>query len=50
MANSKKPPARSIATLIDDLDRIREELLKIQRSLEKIEPIKPIAKLTPESD
>ena len=38
MANIKKKSVRSIAALVDDLDRTREELLKVQRSLEKIDP------------
>jgi hypothetical protein len=32
-------PPKSIGELIDEVERIREELFSIQRSLEKIEPI-----------
>jgi hypothetical protein len=38
MAHNIKPP-KTLGDVIDDLDRIREELLKVQRSLEKIEPV-----------
>jgi hypothetical protein len=31
-------PSRSLTELIDQLDNIREELLRIQRSLEDMEP------------
>jgi hypothetical protein len=37
--------SRSLTELIDQLDNIREELLRIQRSLEDMEP-----KHVPESD
>jgi hypothetical protein len=36
MSNGEKPP-RSLADLIDNIERIREELLAIQRSMEKME-------------
>jgi hypothetical protein len=39
-----------MTTLIDDLERIREELLKIQRSLEKIEPGRTPARPDAKSD
>jgi hypothetical protein len=38
MAKDTVPP-KSIGELIDQIERIREELLSVQRSLEKIEPI-----------
>jgi hypothetical protein len=39
----RRDPPPTIATLIDDLGRIREELLSIQLSLEKLEPGRPLA-------
>jgi hypothetical protein len=41
MVPAKHPPG-TIGELIDQLDQIREELLFLQRSLEKLEPIKII--------
>jgi hypothetical protein len=41
MAHSIRPP-KKLGDVIDDLDRIREELLTIQRSLEKIEPVETL--------
>ena len=38
MAKAPLPP-KSIGELIDRIERIQEELLSIQRSLEKMEPI-----------
>jgi len=38
MAKATLPP-KSIGELIDRIERIQEELLSIQRSLEKMEPI-----------
>jgi hypothetical protein len=38
MAHGNEPP-KTVAELIDHLDRLREELLTIQRSLEKMEPV-----------
>ena len=38
MAKAILPP-KSIGELIDRIERIQEELLSIQRSLEKMEPI-----------
>jgi hypothetical protein len=32
-------PPKTISELADQLDRIREELFSVQRSLEKMEPI-----------
>jgi hypothetical protein len=40
MANSKNPP-QSIGELIDHIERIQEELLAIQRSMEKLEKVEP---------
>jgi hypothetical protein len=36
MANSENPP-KKLSDLIDSIERIREELLAIQRSMEKME-------------
>ena len=36
MADPKKPP-KSLADIIDYIEKVREELLTIQRSLEKLE-------------
>jgi hypothetical protein len=36
MADPKKPPKR-LADIIDYIEKVREELLTIQRSLEKLE-------------
>jgi hypothetical protein len=38
MANAKEPP-KPIGEIIDHIERIREELLNLQKSLEKIESI-----------
>jgi hypothetical protein len=38
MAHGNEPP-KTVAELIDHPDRLREELLTIQRSLEKMEPV-----------
>jgi hypothetical protein len=38
MADSAKPP-KPIGELIDDIERIREDLFHLQRELEKIEVI-----------
>jgi len=38
MANAKEPP-KPIGEIIDHIERIREELLILQQSLEKIESI-----------
>jgi hypothetical protein len=38
MAKATVPP-KSIGELVDHIERIREELLSVQRSLEKLEPI-----------
>jgi hypothetical protein len=35
-------PPKNIGELIDHIERIREELLSIQRSMEKMEPAKPL--------
>jgi hypothetical protein len=40
MANIDKP-SQSLSDLIDDMDRIREELLAVQRGLENMEPVEP---------
>jgi len=40
MAKATLPP-KSIGELIDRIERIQEELLSIQRSLERMEPIEP---------
>jgi hypothetical protein len=37
MAHSTDPP-KNIGELIDQIERIQEELLTIQRSMEKMEP------------
>lgn len=37
MGKAQKPQ-RNFSELIDDLERIREELLTIQRSMERLEP------------
>jgi hypothetical protein len=42
MANSGTPPAK-LSDIIDDIERVREELLTIQRSLEKLEPAQSAA-------
>lgn len=39
---AKSDPPANISDLVDRLDTIREELLRIQNSLEKMEPKKPI--------
>lgn len=39
MAPSEKP-LKNIGELIDHIERIREELLEIQNSMEKMEPVK----------
>ena len=41
MAAANNPP-KTIGEVIDQLDQIREELFSLQRSLEKIDPIKII--------
>jgi hypothetical protein len=41
MSDFKKPP-KNIGELVDQLDRIREELLTIQRAMEKLEPVKTL--------
>jgi hypothetical protein len=46
MANSENPP-KKLSDLIDSIERIREELLAIQRSMEKMETRESSA---PESD
>jgi len=38
MAYTTDPP-KSLGDLIDQVERIREELLSVQRSLEKLEPV-----------
>ena len=38
MANANEPP-KPIGEIIDHIERIREELLNLQKSLEKIESI-----------
>ena len=38
MAKATVPP-KSIGELVDQIERIQEELLSVQRSLEKLEPI-----------
>jgi hypothetical protein len=38
MANAKEPP-KPIGEIIDHIERIREELLNLQKSLEKMESI-----------
>jgi hypothetical protein len=40
VANAKREP-KNIGELIDQIDRIREELMTIQRSLEKLETALP---------
>jgi len=44
MTSANNQP-KTIGELIDTLDRIREELMTIQRSLEKLEPIKTVAEV-----
>jgi hypothetical protein len=38
MANAKEPP-KPIGEIIDHIERIREELLNLQKSLEKMESV-----------
>ena len=40
MASANEPP-ESIGKIIDDIERIREELLVLQRSMEKMESVNP---------
>ena len=42
MAKSSEPP-KPLGELIDQIEQIREELLSIQRTLEKMEPRTPDA-------
>jgi hypothetical protein len=42
MADSNNPPA-NLSDIIDYIEKIREELLTIQRSLEKLEPVESTA-------
>jgi len=42
MAHAKEPP-KTIAEAIDEIERIREELLSVQRLLEKMEPVETLA-------
>jgi hypothetical protein len=42
--NSRYEPPTKISELIDMLDRVREELLRIQRSLETLEKREPSAR------
>ena len=42
MADSGTPPAK-LSDIIDYIERVREELLTIQRSLEKLEPAQSAA-------
>jgi Zn-dependent oligopeptidase len=44
MTSANNQP-KTIGKLIDTLDRIREELMTIQRALEKLESIKTVAEL-----
>jgi len=41
--NPRYEPPKKISELIDTLDRIREELLTIQRSMERLEEREPSA-------
>jgi hypothetical protein len=40
MANVNLPP-KTIGEIMDDIERIREELLVVQNALEKMEGVKP---------
>jgi hypothetical protein len=40
MIHASSPP-KTLAEVIDEIERIREELLNLQRSLEKIEAAEP---------
>jgi hypothetical protein len=42
MPHSEIPPAK-LSDIIDYIEKVREELLSIQRSLEKLEPAKSAA-------
>jgi hypothetical protein len=44
MANVNLPP-KTIGEIMDDIERIREELLVVQNALEKMEGVKPAAPL-----
>ena len=39
MAPLNDPDSKSMSAIIDHIERIREELLTVQRSLEKIAPV-----------
>jgi hypothetical protein len=49
MSDTKKHP-QTLSELIDRLDAIREDLLCLQRSLEKMEPDDAAAAITDESN
>jgi hypothetical protein len=41
MAHSNNPP-KTLSEVIDELERIQGELLSLQRSLEKMEPVEAL--------
>jgi hypothetical protein len=42
MTHAHTPPPKTIGELIDELERIREDLLRLQRELEKIEIVETV--------
>jgi hypothetical protein len=48
MADSENPPAK-LGDIIDYIEKVREELLTIQRSLEKLESAQSAAPEQPET-
>lgn len=47
--NSTSVPPNTISELADRVERIREELLSIQRSLEKMEPVEAAVESAPQA-